>query len=295
MNISKILEIREHSGAVYSIDFDGEYLYSASADKFVTRWDLETGSQDKFAIRFDDAVYAIKVFQHFLVAGLSSGAVHVFDLEQSREIKHIAQHVKAIFSIAYADRNRLLIIGDADGNLSVWNTSKWKQMLYLPFDCGKIRDISFNENEDNVALACQDGTIRILDLETYNEIKTFDAHSGGANTACFVGSDTLLSGGKDAYIRRWSMAKGEQKSVPAHNFAVYGIRPFGSGYFLTVSRDKTIKLWNNHLEVIQRLEARDGGHSHSVNDLCILKDHRFATCSDDRRIIVWQVSNEPQG
>ena len=72
MSYHKQIEIREHSGAVYDVCFDGTYLYSASADKFVTRWNLETGQQDNFAIKFEQSPYAIDINGNLLIIGLAN-------------------------------------------------------------------------------------------------------------------------------------------------------------------------------------------------------------------------------
>ncbi|NDE11194.1 MAG: hypothetical protein EBZ95_11615 [Chitinophagia bacterium] len=52
----KSKDISGHSAAVYSIAFDGIYIYSASGDRYVTRWNLQTGIQDKFAIQFKNLI-----------------------------------------------------------------------------------------------------------------------------------------------------------------------------------------------------------------------------------------------
>jgi WD40 repeat protein len=61
MRFSKLKEISGHAAGIYSLAFDGELCYSASADRYVTRWNLATGLQDKFAIRFDASVYSIAI------------------------------------------------------------------------------------------------------------------------------------------------------------------------------------------------------------------------------------------
>jgi WD40 repeat protein len=291
MNFIKRLEIREHSAAVYSLDFDGSYLYSASADKFVTRWNLTTGTQDKFAIKFEDSVYVVRRFDQYLVAGTSAGSVHIFDLEQNKEIKHLAQHQKAIFSIYNLKTKALMVVGDADGNLSIWSTRDFSLKLYLPLNVGKIRDLTSDISEEKLIVSCQDGTIRVFDTNSFSELLTINSHSGGACTAIYF-ENSIISGGKDAHLTNWELDGRKLKSVPAHNFAIYRARALGSNLLLSVSRDKTIKVWDQELNILKRLDAKAGGHSHSVNDLCILSEYMFATCSDDRRIIVWERVSE---
>lgn len=87
-----------HSGAIYSIDFDGIYLYSAAGDRFVTRWDLKTGIQDKFAIQFKNTPFCIALFSQntHLVVGLENGDLHFFNLAERKEVKFLS-NIKQVF------------------------------------------------------------------------------------------------------------------------------------------------------------------------------------------------------
>lgn len=286
----KTLEIREHSGAVYSCDFDGEFIYSGSADKFVTRWDLIEGIQDKFAIRFENPVYSVAVKEKKLYVGLNNGDLHVFDLLERKELKFFKQHTAPIFSISASVDNRIYV-GDAEGNLSVWDHKTLEQLIYLPFDCGKLRDIEFNKNADKVVLSCGDGTVRILDTRSFNEILTINAHTDGTTAAVFhpEDQDLIITGGKDAHLRTWNLVSSAKiKEIPAHNYAIYRILSCGNK-LLTASRDKSIKVWDLDLSFIQKLDVKAGGHNHSVNDLTLISENSFISCGDDRRIILWEL------
>ena len=58
---------------------------------------------------------------------------------------------------------------------------------------------------------------------------------------------------------------------------------------VTASRDKNIKLWNSSLDILKRIDYKLGGHNHSVNDICIIDESTFVSCSDDKRIIIWNL------
>lgn len=292
MSFHKKLEIREHAGAVYTCTFDGEFLYSGSADKYVTRWNVETGLQDKFAIKFNDSVYSIAIAGTFLFVGLSSGDLHIFDLTNKVEVKFYQQHKSAIFSTKLDSVNGFVYVGDADGNLSVWDTRLLELVIFLPLGCGKIRDIGVSDDGSTFYLACQDKSIRVFETKHFNEVQTLFEHKDAVTSVTEI-AGCLISGGKDAHLKKWSLTDGTVvKDLPAHNFAIYRIMNI-EDFVITASRDKTIKVWSSNLEILKRLNAKEGGHSHSVNDICQISKNSFASCGDDRRIIVWGIS-EPQ-
>ncbi|GAB5416015.1 MAG: hypothetical protein Crog4KO_14010 [Crocinitomicaceae bacterium] len=282
-------EISGHAGAIYSCTFDGTYIYSGSADKFVARWIPEEGIQDTFAIRFEHSIYALKYTEPFLIVGRSDGGLHVFNTETRSEEKYFTQHTKAIFSITINAKKNHCYAADADGNVSIWDIETWDLLIYLPLDCGKIREIAVSADGSRMAVCGQDGFLRVFDVDTFNEIFTIKAHKDGATAACFDDSsnDLLISGGKDAMLRLWDLPSGAcLKEIPAHNFVIYKILRVGNSV-ISCSRDKTVKIWSSDLQFHKRLDIKQGGHKHSVNDAALIDDRRFVTCGDDSKIIIW--------
>jgi WD40 repeat protein len=290
---SKKLVLSGHSGAIYALAFDDEFIYSASADKYVTRWNLVLGTQDKFAIKFSNSPYSICLFDSHskLAVGLDNGNLHFFDLKNRKELKFYIQHKTGIFSILENSAKKHLYSTDADGNLAIWNTENYDLQLFLPFDCGKIRRMCLDETGSKLFLACQDGYVRILETEYFNQIGEFYAHENGVTSLAFITENNqLITGGKDAILRIWNLETMQQiKAIPAHNFVIYDIQFLNSDEFITVSRDKSIKIWSvNNLGITQKIEFKNGGHIHSVNKIQQLNATTFATCSDDKRIMIWE-------
>ena len=159
-------------------------------------------------------------------------------------------------------------------------------MIYIPLNAGKVRDIAIEENGERFALACQDGTVRVFESSYFNGVSTINAHKEGATSVLFHG-DQVISGGKDAMIRSWNLSdESNLLEIPAHNYAVYGINQVGDS-IVSISRDKTVKTWTNQLGFSKRLDLKEGGHRHSVNDMVVLNENEFATVGDDKRIIIW--------
>ncbi len=286
----KSKEIIGHSGQIFSIAFDGNFIYSSSADKFVTRWDFHTGLQDKFAIRFEKSPYSISLISNDekLAVGLENGDLHIFDLRDRKEVKFYQQHKSGVFYLKENKSKKHFYSSDADGNLAVWNSDSLKLEVFLPFACGKIRRMSLNSHESKLFLACQDGFVRVLETEFYNLIEEFFAHEGGTTSISLdrENENYLFTGGKDAYLKVWNLNSNQcEKIIPAHNYAIYDILFLDKETFVTISRDKSIKIWDREtLRVLQKIDAKSKGHKHSVNSIVKLNDSSFATASDDKTI-----------
>lgn len=294
MSMFKLKEISGHAAGIYAAEYQEDFIYTASADRYIARWNYLEGTQDAFAIRFEQPVYSIKLFLNntYLAAGLGNGDLHFFDLKSRSEVNFYQQHRAAIFSSIEDSSRNFLIFSDAAGNLSVWDTLSRKLVIYLPFDCGKIRRMTIAPNTSHLYLACQDGYVRVIDLDTFNLIHSFYAHAGGTTAICMSEDGTFLyTGGKDAFIRKWDV-KNEVliKEIPAHNFVVYDISLLHTNLLLTASRDKTIKIFSEELDFMERLDVKKGGHRHSVNGIGRIDASTFFSFSDDKRLIVWSNS-----
>lgn len=294
MKITKRVELSGHAASVYAVIAKESKVYTASGDKFVARWDIQESKQDNFAIKSESSNYAIAILQDepILIIGSSSGAFHVIDTEQKRELHHFIQHTVAIFSIKENLTNNQVYITDADGNISIWDKKTWELILFLPLLVGKIRDVLVSEDGNTIFLACQDGTIRSFDTQFFNEKLVLKAHKDGVNCLALFPEkkNVLISGGKDGYLRIWSLNTNAcVLEIPAHNFGIYKIEFFNNGkHFCTASRDKSIKIWNaNDCSVLSKLERKQGGHSHAVNDICKLNEYTICSVGDDKRIIIW--------
>jgi WD40 repeat protein len=293
--LSNWLTLKGHGGAVYDLATDGFWLYSVSADKFVTRWNLETGQQDSFSIRLPRTAYAICVFgNQFLWVGLTSGDIHVFDLDKKREIKHLQHHKSAIFRIVCDEPNDTIFTADAEGFVSVWRSDA-TLLLNIPFASGKIRSISIQPDTSLIAIGSQDGVLSILDTVHFNVLDTWHAHDQGVTAVHFVG-DFLYSAGKDAHICRWKKTTDKWQTTqrfPAHYQTIYDLTCTDSAKtIVSASRDACIKLWNTEDgDFLQKIDTRTGGHRHSVNRLINLRDGRMASCSDDKHIKIWKTVN----
>lgn len=283
-----------HASAVYSLQFDGQFIYSGSADKYIVRWNIETGEQDKFAIKLPLTPYTIFLFDNNtkLAAGLTNGDVYIFDLVDRKELKYIKLHNEGVFSMAENKSKNQLYITDGEGLVSVWDSKKLELLLQLPFDSDKIRKIVISDDESLIYLCCKDGKVRIVETSYFNLEEEFYAHNDGVGTIIEWDENTLITGGKDAMIRIWEKAsKKSRKALPAHNYMIYGLLKLNDSTLISTSRDKSIKIWDwKTLKVRQRIEYKDGGHRHSVNYVVKVNDRTFVTASDDSNIVVWEES-----
>lgn len=272
--------IRGHSGPIYDLALDNQFVYSSSSDRFVTRWNLETLQQDSFAVKLDSPAYCICLHHQTLFIGCNSGTVLAIDLETKKMLWELNRFGQPVFSLCWSANLDLLLVGDHNGNLYSINRSG-QSAWYFPLDSGKIRTIT--EFGTCFYTGSQDGKIRAFQTPSLNEVWTSKAHEGSIYTIVKTGNG-FLSGGLDGHVVQLSENGTIQKKIPVHYQSVYAVIPFEGGY-ISCSKDKTIKVWTSDWRILKKIDGV-GAHLKSVNVLLPV-ENGFITASDDKSIRIW--------
>ena len=74
------------------------------------------------------------------------------------------------------------------------------------------------------------------------------------------------------------------KTINEHNHRITSISIFPSGNFVSVSCDKTIKIWDIKYNLIQNINE---AHDDYINFVSIKDENNFGTCSRDNNIKLW--------
>jgi WD40 repeat protein len=101
--------------------------------------------------------------------------------------------------------------------------------------------------------------------------------------------DKLLIGGRDCklHILR-KRDKKELNIINAHTSTINHISSLND-LIITASRDKSIRIWTEDIQLVQSIHTIHGGHHNSVNFILPVDSNSFYTCSDDRSIMRWSI------
>ncbi len=286
-----------HKGPVYALCEASEpgHFLSASGDGSVVRWNLDDPGTGITEARIGRAIFALHRKGQLLFFGDEDGGLHVTDLADRQETQLERAHVKGIFAILELPGDRLAVAA-GDGSLSIWKQADQRLSLQrkIPLTAEKVRGLAMNADATLLAVACGDGSIRILDTTDLNERFTLPGHDKGANCVAWHPSKpVLVSGGKDGHLRTWRSDADFQAlhAFPAHKDTLYRIAfsPDGT-HCATASRDKSAKLWEgNSFDLIRKLDRSAGGHGYSVDTVLWLGNNTLVTAGDDKGIVAWEV------
>ncbi|EDV28934.1 uncharacterized protein TRIADDRAFT_52303 [Trichoplax adhaerens] len=73
--------------------------------------------------------------------------------------------------------------------------------------------IAISEDDQYVACGSKDCTVKLFELSTAKELKSFVGHAGPVTDCCFIGSKYLCSASLDGNISVWDLANGHRRHI----------------------------------------------------------------------------------
>jgi WD40 repeat protein/energy-coupling factor transporter ATP-binding protein EcfA2 len=161
-------ELTGHTDKVKSLvfSFDGKYLYSASLDGEVLKWDLVARTSTNVATG-TTRITSIDISSNGkYIAGISNnGNVLVWNPENNTDNFRIETTGKNIKVIRFMPDKNILALGDVNGNIELWDIIENKKISEVKAHTAQVNDIRFNPVLRQMASASNDKTIKI-----YNNI-----------------------------------------------------------------------------------------------------------------------------
>ena len=281
------VSLKGHSSPVYAIVADEKYIYSASGDRIVTRWDISSYEHTSFTVQLDSPAYCLHLVHNKLFICCHNGTILCIDIVENKLVWEINLYGQSIFSLLYLTHQESILAGDGAGNVIILNELGEKRLV-IPSSYGKIRKM-IEINKETFAIGSQDGAVRFFNQKTFNETHVVQIHQGSVYAMLLNSENELLTGGQDGQLASINTSTFEINfKKPAHYQSIYGLIKCGN-HIVSASLDKSIKIWNtSNWQVEQKIVFQDGGHNKSVNALFPISKHAFASAGDDKLIKIWK-------
>jgi WD40 repeat protein len=155
-----------------------------------------------------------------------------------------------------------------------------------------IRSVCYSPDGKYILSGSSDKTVKLWDVASGNEIKTFIGHGSSVSSVCFTPDGKYaLSGGYDKTLILWEIATGKKvRTFLGHKDYIYtiSISPDGK-QAVSGGSGKEIFVWDiasaNKINVLNK-------HTESINSICFSPNGEyFASGSYDKTIKIWKVAN----
>jgi WD40 repeat protein len=166
-------EMKGHTRNIKSLIFsyDGKFLYSASLDGKVLKWDLAARTNTDLS---DGSMQITSIdisSSGNYLAGLSrDGSVIVWNPETKSDNFRLETGTKKIKTIRFNPSSNILAIGDVNGNIELWDIRLRKKISEVKAHSAQINDIQFNPTLRQMATASNDKTLKIFNIKDLTDL-----------------------------------------------------------------------------------------------------------------------------
>jgi WD40 repeat protein len=289
-----------HRGAVQSLCvlLDGR-LASGSDDNTIRLWDVKTGAETARLEGHSGSVKTMCVLPDGrLASGSSDNTIRLWDVNTGTESARLESHAGTVTALCMLPDGRLAW-GTSDNTIRLWDVNADAESV-----CGDENSIKSLcvLPDGRLVSGAYDNTIRLWDVKVSGESARLEGHLSVVSGLCALPDGRLVSVSWDSTIRLWDVNAGVE-IVRQNAGLVFGLCVLADGRIATGCHDNTIRLWdvltsdeygNPGIKISNRI-GRLEGHSASVNALCVLRDGRLASCSDDGTIRLWNVIGDEHG
>lgn len=272
---------------------DGQTLASASADKTIKLWNLNTGHK-KYTLTGHSSFVNYLVISpdgQKLASASADKTIKIWNLVTGQEIRTLKGHSNYVNYLAISPDGQTLISSSADKTIKLWNIETGKEIRTLSGYTKYIDYFVISKDWQTIATGSADKIIKTWNLATGKETHTLVGHASTVNFVAFSpDGQTLVSASADKTIKIWHLATGKEiRTLTGHSSFVNYVVISPEGQTLaSASADKTIKIWN----LATGKEIRTFmGHTSFVDYLVISSDGQtLISGSADKTIKIWNLN-----
>ncbi|XP_067941794.1 WD repeat-containing protein 36-like isoform X2 [Watersipora subatra] len=185
---------------------------------------------------------------HFGFLGYKDGSIHMFNMQSRISRGQFKGSCKGpVRSMAVDGMSRLLVSSSADSRLIIWNIKSKTVAGSVRLD-SPISFIRLHQETAMVAVALDDFSLVIVDLETMKLVRRFPGHSGRITDMAFNSSGKwLTTASMDCTVSTWDMLSGSLIDRVNVMKAIVSLDFSPRGEFLAVSMlgEPGLFLWSN--------------------------------------------------
>jgi dipeptidyl aminopeptidase/acylaminoacyl peptidase len=229
------------------------------------------------------------------VASAHNGNIRIWDPRTGEELHRVTgpRNLMGQIALAFSPDGTTLAASGHGNLLNLWDTTTWAPPRLLEGFAAPVNDADFSPDGQLLVTACDDGTIRLLNVKSGTTAWTIHGHDKARTVAFAPDGRRLASGGEDHKAKVWDVTTGaELASFSGHFHSVRDLAFSPDGHTIASvggayrgPNAAEVKLWNS---LTGQEIASLTGHTSLVTAVAYFPGgRRLATASDDRTIKLW--------
>lgn len=275
-----------------AVSGDGRLAVSASFDRMLKVWDLETGRMLRTLEGHSKGVSGVALSGdgRLAVSASFDHTLKVWDLQTGQDLRTLTGHTNLVAGVALSGDGLRAVSASWDQTLKVWDVATGRELRTLKCPSQAVRGVAVNA--DGRRAVAFDHRLRVWDLETGQELRILEGHLQEANEingVALTGDGRLaVSASKRQTLTVWDVEAGKElRTLSGHSGEVLGVALSGDGRLaVSTSRDGTLRVWD--VETGREVRALRGDF-YPFGEVALSSDGRRAVASSGNTLKVWRL------
>ena len=278
-----------------SFSHDGRWIVSASDDRTVRVWDVQTGILLKTLEGHTDSIKSASFSPNdkWIVSASDDKTIRIWDVETGMQTGILLGHTASVRSAYFSPDGKRIVSASWDHTIRLWDVETAKLIKVIEGHTDVVWSASFSPDGKSIASTSSDNTVKIWDAQTGNLLNILEGHTSTVRSAIFSADcKKIVTVSDDHTVRIWDTQKAVvQQVLKGYTYHVYfaSFSPNGKR-IVTASYDNIVRIYDAQTGLCLKHLI---GHTDEVNSATFSSDCKLiASASIDNTVRIWDAQPE---